>query len=306
MEARRQFSRLGWAYVLFFLVSMGMQLLIGAAAVVLEGAGFGRLATDTVMLLSQFSMYGIGFPVFYFLVRRVPAWKMTKPQSVGTMRMILVVVFCFGLTYLGNMLGQLLMTAVGAWRGISVENPVDSLVMEMRPWTVFLSTVLIAPVMEELMFRKLLMDRTVQYGQKVAVIVSGVSFGLFHGNFFQFFYACAIGMVFAYLYSSTGRIRYSIILHMIINFVGGFVSLLLTRGLAADAVWALIWIGLQTILMIGSMVAAIVLACIYRKRLRWFSGWAARPECGISRAIFLAPGVLGFLAMSVLLFVTGI
>ena len=272
----------------------------------MESAGWGSMNMDLVMLLSQFSMYGIGFPVFYLLVRRIPAWKMTKPQPMGAVRIILVVVFCFGLTYMGNLIGQLLMKAIGLLRGAVMENPVDFLVMEMSPWTVFVSTVLIAPVMEELMFRKLLIDRIVQYGQKTAVIVSGVGFGLFHGNFFQFFYACAIGMVFAYLYSSTGRIRYSIILHMMINFVGGFVALFLVQGLNQEQMWALIVIGLQTVLMIGSMIAAIVLACIYGKRLHWFPAWARRPESGIGKAVFLAPGVLGFLVMSVVLFVLGL
>ena len=306
MEARRQFSRLGWAYVIFFLVSTGMQLLTSAAAMALEYAGWGSINMDTAMLLSQFSMYGIGFPVFYLLVRRIPAWKMVKPQPMGTGQMILTMVFCFGMTYMGNLIGQLLMTAVGLFRGAVMANPVDSLVLEMSPWAVFASTVLIAPVMEELMFRKLLIDRVVQYGQKTAVIVSGVGFGLFHGNFFQFFYACAIGMVFAYLYSSTGRIRYSIMLHMVINFVGGFVSLFLVQGLDHGQMWAVMGLGLQTILMIGSMISAIVLACIYGKRLYWFPAWADSPERGIGRTVFLSPGILGFLVMSVALFVLGL
>lgn len=305
MEARRQFSRLGWAYVVFFLISAGMQLLTGTVAIVLAYAGLGSMNMDMAMLLSQFSMYGIGFPIFYVLIRRLPAWKMTEPRRMDPGRMVLVVVFCFGLTYMGNMIGQLLMTAIGALRGTVVANPVDSLVMEMSPWAVFASTVVIAPVMEELMFRKLLIDRTVQYGQKTAVIISGVGFGLFHGNFFQFFYACAIGMVFAYLYSSTGRIRYSIMIHMMINFVGGFLSLFLVQGLDQGQQWADIGMKLQTVLMIGSMVAAIVLASVYGRQLHWFPAWADRPERGMGRSVFLAPGVIGFFVMTAVMFVMG-
>lgn len=305
MEARRQFSRLGWAYVVFFLISAGMQLLTSTVAIVLAYAGLGSMNMDMAMLLSQFSMYGIGFPIFYVLIRRLPAWKMTEPRRMDPGQMVLVVVFCFGLTYMGNMIGQLLMTAIGALRGTVVANPVDSLVMEMSPWAVFASTVVIAPVMEELMFRKLLIDRTVQYGQKTAVIISGVGFGLFHGNFFQFFYACAIGMVFAYLYSSTGRIRYSIMIHMMINFVGGFLSLFLVQGLDQGQQWADIGMRLQTVLMIGSMVAAIVLASVYRRRLHWFPAWADRPERGMRRTVLLAPGVIGFFVMTAVMFAMG-
>lgn len=306
MEARRQFSRLGWTYVVFFLVSTGMQYVAGWVLVMLQMAGMRSLDMNMVMLLSQFSMYGIGFPVFYFLVKRIPAWERTQGESIGTGKMILCAVFCFGVTYLGNFIGQFLMMAAGMLSGSVIENPVDSMVMELSPWAMFLSTVLIAPVMEELMFRKLLLDRTVQYGQKAAVVISGVGFGLFHGNFFQFFYACAIGMVFAYLYSSTGRIRYSIILHMAINFMGGFVSLLMIRGMAQEQVWAFMWIAVQVVLMFGSILAAIVLACIYAGRLVWFPPWAQLPERGLWRTVLLAPGIVGFLVMSVVLFALGV
>ena len=47
--------------------------------------------------------------------------------------------------------------------------------------------------------------------------MSGIMFGLLHGNFQQFFFAALVGMLFAYVYIRTGRIRYSIYLHMAIN-----------------------------------------------------------------------------------------
>ena len=62
------------------------------------------------------------------------------------------------------------------------------------------------------------MDRIVKYGEKLAVITSGVMFGLFHGNFEQFFYACFLGMFFAYIYIRTGKIIYTMILHFCVNF----------------------------------------------------------------------------------------
>lgn len=291
---------------MFFLVSTGMQYVVGRGLVMLQEAGLGSLNRNAVMLLSQFIMYGFGFPVFYLLVKRIPAWERTRGESVGAGKMILCVVFCFGVTYFGNLIGQFLMMAVGMLRGSVIENPVDSMVMEMSPWALFLSTVLIAPVMEELLFRKLLLDRVAPYGQKAAVIISGIGFGLFHGNFFQFFYACAIGMVFAYLYSSTGRIRYSILLHMIINFMGGFAPLLMMRGMENEQGLAFLWLILQIVLMFGSMIAAIVLACIYGRGLSWFPSWAQLPERGLWKTIVLSPGIIGFLVMSAVLFVLGI
>ena len=52
---------------------------------------------------------------------------------------------------------------------------------------------------------------------KVAIITTAILFGLFHANFSQFFYAVALGMIFAYVTLKTGTIKYSIILHIVVN-----------------------------------------------------------------------------------------
>jgi len=49
-------------------------------------------------------------------------------------------------------------------------------------------------------------------------------FGLFHGNLVQFAYAFFLGMFFGFIYIKTKNIIYPIILHMIVNFFGSFVS----------------------------------------------------------------------------------
>lgn len=74
-----------------------------------------------------------------------------------------------------------------------------------------------APVFEELIFRKLLIDRIHKYGEGMAILISGVLFGLFHGNFSQMFFAMGLGFFFAYIYIRTGKIWYTIGFHMIIN-----------------------------------------------------------------------------------------
>jgi membrane protease YdiL (CAAX protease family) len=50
-----------------------------------------------------------------------------------------------------------------------------------------------------------------------------------HGNLSQFFYAFGLGLLLGYVYARTGKLRYSIGLHMIINFMGSFVGILILR-----------------------------------------------------------------------------
>ena len=73
---------------------------------------------------------------------------------------------------------------------------------------------------EELLFRKLLTERIVKYGELPAVLASGLFFGLFHGNLNQFSYAFLIGLFLGFIYVKTGKLRYTIGLHMAINFIG--------------------------------------------------------------------------------------
>ena len=58
-----------------------------------------------------------------------------------------------------------------------------------------------------------------------AVAVSSVAFGLFHGNLYQLFYATGLGFVLGYIYAKTGKLRYTVAIHMIINFLGSVVAI---------------------------------------------------------------------------------
>ena len=51
-------------------------------------------------------------------------------------------------------------------------------------WAILIPTIL-AQVVEELIFRKLLIDRLHNYGEKAVIIFTAICFGLFHGNLTQ-------------------------------------------------------------------------------------------------------------------------
>jgi len=57
----------------------------------------------------------------------------------------------------------------------------------------------------------------------LAIVISALSFGLFHMNFYQFFYAVLIGFIAAYAYTLTGKLRWSIAIHSFVNFIGSIV-----------------------------------------------------------------------------------
>ncbi len=302
METRRQISRICWAFTAFLFVSLAAQVFLGVLwKILVLTFGESRVLTRAALLVSEIAMYGIAFPVFAFMMGRIPSCEMREKKKIRFVELLGLFVFCYGLTYLGSMIGNLFMQAAEILNGTEYSNPVSEMVDMMDVGMIFFTTVLIAPVMEELMFRKYLIDRMVPYGQKTAVIISGLFFALFHGNFYQFFYAWILGMVFAWLYSSTGNIRYNIMMHMMVNFMGGVIPVLLSKGIDKGSLLAMIGSGLLNIFAYVSLVIAVImLASCYRK-LSWFSGWVYRKE-PIVLTFLKTPGFWLFLAGCGLMF----
>ena len=81
------------------------------------------------------------------------------------------------------------MTIVSVITGETMVNQVEEMIMDMSLWAVILSAVILAPIMEELIFRKLVLDRLAGYGPAVAMSVSRVGLWSCPRQFYQFFYA---------------------------------------------------------------------------------------------------------------------
>jgi ABC-type Na+ efflux pump permease subunit/membrane protease YdiL (CAAX protease family) len=100
--------------------------------------------------------------------------------------------------------------------GGEAENGINVFLSGDNPLAMLMVAVL-APVFEELVFRKLIIDRTRRYSEMAAIMYSAFAFGLFHCNLYQFFYAFAIGIVLGYVYVRTGNVILTIIIHFILN-----------------------------------------------------------------------------------------
>ena len=87
---------------------------------------------------------------------------------------------------------------------------------------------LMAPLMEEMAFRGLIFSKIKKYANVWnAVIFSSLLFGLWHRNLGQFFPTTMMGMVFAWSYQRTGKLRHAMIVHSISNLT---LALALSKG----------------------------------------------------------------------------
>lgn len=227
---RRHFSSLGWMYFLGTLIIYGVQY---ALAFLIGKLPFIRIESmDAYIFVSMLPMYLIGMPLMGLLIKIVPSSLVQKHKM--TFRQWLTAFFmCYAIMYLSNLAGLAMAAIISAIKGTPVANQVVDTLTGISPWTAVFITALCAPVTEELLFRKLLIDRTIKYGEKVSILFSGFIFGLFHGNLNQFAYAFTLGIFFGFIYVKTGRLIYTIIMHMSVNFLSS-VGVFLLDSLPSD------------------------------------------------------------------------
>lgn len=128
----------------------------------------------------------------------------------------------------------------------------------------FFMLVVIAPVFEEFMFRGVILHALKPYGSGLSIFVSGILFGIFHGNFQQCFYTAAAGIALGYIANVTGSIFPTTIIHAIMNSIGGVMILLMNTSGVQEYIISgneneipdseMIWVALYGIFMVSVLI----------------------------------------------------
>ena len=194
-----------------------------------------KLPLQISYLISFGSMYCVGFPIYLLLSRNAEKSAPKKnPFSFGSF--LLYLMMGEALMLFGNIIGTIVTAIGGKLLGIELaDNTLQTAVFEEKSILFIVIATTVGPAIEELLFRKVFIDRVRKYGDGKAILVTGILFGLFHGNFTQFFYAAFLGILLGYVYVSTGNIRNTIALHMTLNACGSLVPMLLMRNLDFEA-----------------------------------------------------------------------
>lgn len=95
-----------------------------------------------------------------------------------------------------------------------------SLIDKESYFWVFMSVVLLGPIVEELLFRGLVFH----YLERIKtgwfpIVLSGVAFGVWHGELVQVVYAALIGIALGIVYAKTHSLKVTIIIHVLNNFL---------------------------------------------------------------------------------------
>ena len=277
-QIRRDFGKQGWALLIYYgilnlfviLVVMADSILRNLSAFMKYGPDVDSEIVDQAVEASlagnawgYFLAAGVGFFILW-------VWKGTdftfremytkgKPMKFKDLMAIL----CIFMT--AQLLFQIVTTVIELILnifGLSAMAALEAATLSgVDTFSMFLYAGLLAPVAEEILFRGLILRNLLPYGKKVAIFVSALLFGLYHGNIVQSPFAFAVGLVLGYV-----AVEYSIVwamaLHMFNNLIISDMLSRLTYDMNRIA-GALI----QSAVIYGFAVAGIVFAILRRKEI---------------------------------------
>ncbi len=231
----------------FALFIMGIAIV--AVQAVVEGllSEFQPAILDTdwyIWALTALTVIGVGLPLFFFMTRRIPNSPKGQVVKLKPSTFFMIFFICAAVMYITNYFSIFITFLISLAKGENFMdmNPLAEVFNDSNFILTLIYASIAAPIAEELIFRKLLLDKLRRYGDVPAILMTGLAFGLFHMNLSQFFYAAALGFIFAYVTIRTNTVRYSILLHCMINFIGAAMTpLATTKNLMVTALIAL-WV----------------------------------------------------------------
>lgn len=238
-EKMTEFKRTAFKLGLFVTISFLLRLVAG---VLINGlfAFFEETLSDTALYIIHLLLSGlclqiapsfIAAAMFGFFDNKCEKLKAIYhipnrcAKAVGNFTAV------YGLGQIANLLTMLVTLILTSSNDL---NDSFNTATEIQPpdmasaWYLFFTLVVIAPVFEEFIFRGVLMDALKPYGNGLAIFVTGILFGIYHGNFNQLFYTAAIGIALGYIANVTSSIFPTTIIHAMFNGVSGLLLLLMT------------------------------------------------------------------------------
>ena len=150
----------------------------------------------------------LSFPIIYYFVKtykKYEYFKTNKKLNAKDFSVYFALAF-----WIGNFF-SFLIVLMSSYKG---RTPVVAIYESL--YTDIIMTVFVAPVLEEIVFRGVIMNNLKKYGIKTAIIINSIFFALSHYNTDMIIPAFFTGIIFSYV-AYKYSIKYSILIHFFIN-----------------------------------------------------------------------------------------
>lgn len=287
--------------------------------------------TTIYLLMNSFNVSVLGCLILGLSLKVLPSVKIEKKKLTFGQIMILIMMV-YGLTQVGSLMGLPIHTALSSVTLFgdgstedALNNLKSNLIVGSDTWIRIITVGIMPAIFEELLFRKFLIDRTLRHGEFISCAMSGIMFGLWHGNFQQFFFAFFLGVLFAFVYIRTGRIIYTMILHASLNLITSSITVeliaemlkrmgmdmssgsidpnidydMVIKSVLPLMLIILLWI----IILAGFQIAGFVMLIVRRKKFKLMPIVGELPRKQILRTMTHSVTMWVFFALALLLFV---
>ena len=258
-----------FAYLLSFLVSATVSLFPNAAELTDRSTDAGYLI---FMFFNEVCAYAFPFAVYRFLFRGYAETNGVSDYKrfFGETPLIFIAGWFFAT--IGIYITHYISGFLGALFSVPQTKPAFSSAMPTDGFmfTVFIvCTCIIAPVCEELIYRRLLLTPLKKYSDSAAALVTALLFALSHFNFSQFLYTFAFGYFLAVTAIRSRSVIPCIICHIINNLTAGISSYLPETfgNETADAVFRNVFGAIETASPYILIAAIPITAAVFILRL---------------------------------------
>ncbi len=161
---------------------------------------------------------------------------------------------------------------------------------------VYILSVAVVPAFsEELLFRGALLSSLRKHGDGLAVFISSLFFGLFHGNFIQFPFAFIVGLVLSLSVVYTNSLLPAILIHFFNNSFSVICDVLYTNADSWNLSENIVNISIYVFMIFASILALISLIKLSGKdkeflKLRSYEGTLERKE--VKKTILTSPTLI--------------
>ncbi len=292
VAAKACYNRVALGAVVMLLT---FQVIVTGAILALNAAHADLDNIWLTMFLQDFVLYLIAMPLGLLTMRSAKPVP-TQQFSMTPGRFCLLLLMCLPIMYGGNIIGIVL---AGLVSGGKASNSLET-TFSQSVWANLVFTVIAAPLMEEWFFRKQVISRLRRFGEKPAILISAIIFGMGHANIYQFFYAFGLGLLWGWIYMRTSRLRYTIAMHMFVNLNGSILSSWAAEATERKDVWAAIGT-MYLLLMMGGAIAGLVLLIVKRSMFIFYTAPEQLPKGQAGPVAFGNVGMIMFIVVAVLL-----
>ncbi len=266
-QLKKDSNKAGLILLLFFgvltvlsVATMYLPLIIGLfnGADLTDASSMDYVSDSTFTFLMSGLVSLLTFFVVSLVYSLITKADLGKTYPVGKLGFKLTYHLCavgFAICMIANYVSDILLSLFDMV-GIKAITDTEYICENALDIALFYATVAVLPALiEEFAFRGVILNLLRKYSDGLAVLISGVTFGLMHGNFAQIPFALVVGLVLGYIMVKTNSLIPGIIIHFLNNALSVTFTLLSTNTDLTDNTINIIYAAVLIIISIAGITS---------------------------------------------------